>query len=93
MSMEKIDHKAKAVEHLLRLDIFEEGEPGGSETLLAAQVHATLALVEQQRITNLIAIAALNEPRSDFTKPWDGRDDTVAWGAIRDQVAAGLNLA
>lgn len=47
---ERIDHAAKA-ERLVRLtDGYLE------RNALQAQVHATLALVEQQRIANLIAL-------------------------------------
>lgn len=50
------DHYAKAVVLLVAADKAEYLEDG--ETFLAvAQVHATLALVEQQRIANLIALS------------------------------------
>jgi len=54
MSAERIDHAAEAAQ------IAAGGLSGGSfdqtrDYLAVAQVHATLALVEQQRIANLIA--------------------------------------
>lgn len=67
--------------------------------LLAAQVHATLALVEQQRFANLIALATV--PGSAGTLETAAAqallipaDDSV-WGArptIRPEVREGLGL-
>lgn len=55
---ERIDHVAQA---LRDRDYAESPGPGdptlATNWLLSAQVHATLALVEQQRIANLIALA------------------------------------
>lgn len=62
---ERIDHVAEAREHLQAAkenpaDATLHTDPW----LLAAQVHATLALVEQQRIANLIAYWQLHTPRT-----------------------------
>lgn len=57
-----------------------------------AQVEAQLALVEQQRIANLIAVTALSFREADFTKPWTSTEDTPEWVAVRDEVAKGLGL-
>lgn len=48
----RVDHAAKAREHLKGWDT--EGD--WSAEVAAAQVHATLALVEQQRIANTLAL-------------------------------------
>lgn len=51
---ERIDHTAQAVRVL---DNFPHDDIADNQTALAwAQVHATLALVEQQRIANLLAL-------------------------------------
>ena len=52
---ERVDHAKEAV----ALQLYASRQPEGadcSDVLAAAQVHATLALVEQQRIQNLIAL-------------------------------------
>ena len=86
MSDEKIDHAAEAA---MRLTI------GATD---AAQVHATLALVEQQRIANLIALAQFggevsgeamvglteNVPHSMY--------DTLTVPALRPEIRKGLGL-
>ena len=67
MSDEKIDHAAEAVRVAYLADNYDRadhftgavGVSIGVESLVQAQiaqVHATLALVEQQRIANLIAL-------------------------------------
>jgi hypothetical protein len=63
---QKIDHAAEA--RTLEQNAWQRGGPLGDELIrtheqrhdmiLSAQVHATLALVEQQRIANLIAYAS-----------------------------------
>lgn len=58
-----------------------------------ARLEAALALVEQQRIANLIAMSALNFRDADFTKVWNAEGDTAEWRAVRDQVAGGLGLS
>lgn len=61
MSGERIDHVAEAIRLGQRAE-----QTGGIEEVnalhIAAQVHATLALVEQQRIANLLAYIA-QQPR------------------------------
>lgn len=65
MSAERIDHAARAlVEYDAALEVMEsEGITDGTVVASAvlAQVHATLALVEQQRIANLIALTRLSD--------------------------------
>lgn len=60
---DRIDHAAEATRSLADADRFasvncplETGEHK-ADIIATAQVHATLALVEQQRIANLIALA------------------------------------
>ena len=53
MMTDRIDHVAEAVA-LLNLAVTAQGDP--RHLIAAAQAHATLALVEQQRIANLIAL-------------------------------------
>ena len=102
MSDEKIDHAAEAVRvaHLAdnydRADHFTGavGVSIGVESLVQAQIaqaHATLALVEQQRIANLIALlnggtnseAVVNVP-GDFSAD--------RWYGLYNEVRKGLGL-
>ena len=53
---ERIDHAAEAREWIDAA----AGHPGAISTAILAQAEATLALVEQQRIANLIALAAMD---------------------------------
>lgn len=67
----RIDHVSKALRSIEGLHDYqaEEGMTGESMLTVAleAQAHATLALVEQQRIANLIAARAQSEsPRIDL---------------------------
>lgn len=58
---ERIDHAAEAREFLALARTIpsaeDETNPAAHLAILEAQAHATLALVEQQRIANLIALA------------------------------------
>jgi len=90
-----IDHKQAAED----LTAYHDARIGGdwtpindSEVFALAQVHATLALAEQQRLANLIALAALNFSVADFTKTWDSEKDTNAWRFIRASVVEGLGI-
>lgn len=60
---DRIDHAAEARRHIdwAHEQQEREGDMGNAprDAALIAQVHATLALVEQQRIANLIALTAL----------------------------------
>lgn len=57
MSDEKIDHAAEA-RRIAAMTV-------DKAALMEAQVHATLALVEQQRIANLIALAQFSHVAGD----------------------------
>lgn len=52
---ERIDHVAEAINYLDATPIETHAE--ADRKVVTAQVHATLALVEQQRIANLLTIA------------------------------------
>ena len=54
--------------------------------IASAQVHATLALVEQQRIANLIALFAALRTNSDGSE--SGATDAVADSAFDEAIAA-----
>lgn len=55
---DRIDHAAEATESLRRMPeaVQRAGAVSADALVKAAQVHALLALVEQQRISNLIAL-------------------------------------
>lgn len=60
--MTRIDHAAeatKAADQTLSYGSYGE-DAGAIVSMLAAQVHATLALVEQQRIANRLRVAELD---------------------------------
>lgn len=61
----RINHAAEAERALFVLDGVHGSDLSLDEFIAASQVHATLALVEQQRIANLIAL-------------WKDDDDAVA---------------
>lgn len=69
----RIDHAAEAEKHREYAESPGPGDPTlATNWLLSAQVHATLALVEQQRIANLIALGAAGE---STTLKWKPRAD------------------
>ena len=62
---DRIDHAAVAREYIASAIAAVTAAPAGTGALLA-QAHATLALVEQQRIANLIALGyGHNSPSGD----------------------------
>ena len=78
---DRIDHAAEAVA-LLNLAAATQHQGDPRHLIAASQVHATLALVEQQRIANLAALASLA-----------GRDEDVheevaaaAYGALNAMI-------
>lgn len=102
---ERIDHAAEA-ERLAVLAGFTYGtidtrngdmavaQQIEAQTLATtAQVHATLALVEQQRIANLIAIMALEIQEDYPLAQSEGTASLYAAGALRPEIAAALRLA
>lgn len=80
---ERIDHAAAAREWAERG--FQASEASAEVRCLAqAQVHATLALVEQQRIANIIAIANNVSEDPDVTVTAGER---AAWLALCDETS------
>lgn len=88
---ERIDHAAEA---LRVLEGAWDGRNVATDAPLVAQVHATLALVEQQRIANIIA---LGQPQDVPVRFGNGKA-TIAmtsWdhdGGLRDDIREGLGL-
>lgn len=89
---ERIDHAAKA-----RYWLPQNGDGITPNHVAVAQVHATLALVEQQRIANLIALA---EPQSgigtggEVSLPsWiPATDGKIAYMRLRPEIADALGM-
>lgn len=79
---ERIDHAAEAKK------ILEDLEPHRGQNLeldsQLVQAHATLALVEQQRIANMIALFAAPNTESLF--------DEYEWSDITGEIVGGLGL-
>ena len=71
---ERIDHAAKA-----RYWLPQKGDGITPNHVAVAQVHATLALVEQQRIANLIALADLKEPGAKTQVVADARKSLTVY--------------
>lgn len=81
---ERIDHAEKAREELQGWDMSDAEAP---ISLAAAQVHATLAVVEQQRIANLIAVyGAEGSTEAGFVSKG------VSFSYVGDQIREGLGL-
>ena len=99
---EWIDHAAKACLCIEWATEWQgrEGSTAATENAhaLIAQTHATLALVEQQRIANLIALAesgrtTVNGARAALSGLYDGAvEDGSANMHIRADVAAALGI-
>ena len=72
---ERIDHAKKARRNIDGLHDYQAEEGMSDESMLTvaieAQVHATLALVEQQRIANLIAYGQIDFKKSDAWEVWE----------------------
>lgn len=56
---ERIDHASEAVTLIRRVSGTRMTDGEATVSLMGAQAHATLALVEQQRIANLVSLAGL----------------------------------
>ena len=61
---DRIDHTARAYGVLRSVGSVSMAPDEATVSVIAAQTHATLALVEQQRIANLIALASMAEDDS-----------------------------
>lgn len=79
---ERINHVAEALRHAENADDLTQFMPDA----LQAMIHATLALVEQQRIANLIAV---NRYRVNEASP---RADRPSW-VIEPGIAEALGLS
>ena len=98
---DRIDHAAEA-QRFLAKSTSVWGSP--SDVLAGAQVHATLAIVEQLRIGNLIALggygdseAGTDQARSDARVAlveWHAHEDPEmgGWPEIRPEIAAALGI-
>ena len=98
---DRIDHAAEA-QRFLAKSTSVWGSP--SDVLAGAQVHATLAIVEQLRIGNLIALggygdseAGTDQARSDARAAlveWHAHEDPEmgGWPEIRPEIAAALGI-
>jgi len=97
---ERIEHVERALNGLRVADRdvsenwpLQTGE-AKADILAVAQIHATLALVEQQRIANLIALAALTYPdgthvhASSVVEP----GEYVGSYRVREDIREGLGL-
>lgn len=98
---ESIDHAAEAQKALgsaAFLAHLHGGTPGPGYHFEKAQVHATLALVEQQRIANLIAIAGLTSIDDSITispleqEAWEALGAPVT-GEMHPEIRKALGLA
>ena len=91
---ERIDHAAEAREWI---DAAAR-HPGATSTAILAQAEATLALVEQQRIANLIALSesgrtTVNGARAALSALYVGAvEDGTAHMQLRPDIAAALGI-
>ena len=99
---DRIDHAAEAVA-LLNLAAAAQHQGDPRHLIAAAQVHATLALTEQQRVGNLIALAG---PRNPILRDQVAEDAAEAlatfhehadlalsgWHEVRPEIAAALGI-
>lgn len=93
---ERIDHAAEARAALVNADRFasnnwplETGEQK-ADLIAVAQVHATLALIEQQRIANLIALAALPSIDGFESEVYDARTAALMEGLLDSETVAAV---
>lgn len=89
-------HANKARETMLHMNedwISQEGQTDAAmvTTAIFAQTEATLALAEQQRTANLIALLALSDQEATDLSAIAGITINT-WDAIRRRVAEGLGI-
>ncbi len=98
---DRIDHKAEARKWLDPAVWEKEGATDESVPVLVAvaQVHATLAqvaateaLAEQQRIANLIALASGGDETAYLVNGETNKYDENRWRALRAEIREGLGL-
>lgn len=95
--MTRIDHAARSDRRMeLALGSYETGEDAGAiGVALAALNDATLAMVEQQRIANLIALATLRDDQGGETSASHAAWDTLMEddpAPLRPEIAAALGI-
>ena len=98
----RIDHAAEARKRIVWGEEWmeREGDTDVTNTVVAlhAQVHATLALAEQQRIANLIALSesgrtTVNGARAALSALYVGAvEDGTAHMQLRPDIAAALGI-
>jgi hypothetical protein len=101
MSEEREDHVRIALENLGAADKAANGSQQEMGWCAAAQVHATLALVEQQRLANLIALADHANARwGNYAGEAGGMGTLFSYGEtetdnmrIRDDIREALGLS
>ena len=83
---DRIDHAAEAVA-LLNLAVAAQHQGDPRHLIAAAQTHATLALVEQHRVANQIALSSLTYEIEDI-------HDAIGQRALRQlpDIAAALGI-
>lgn len=89
MTTERIDHVAEVqicIDHARKTESANEAYL----SMTQAQVHATLALVEQQRIANLIELARFRHEGEDDQSIFTAIEASAKW---RKEAAEGLGLA
>jgi len=101
-NVQRIDHAEKARTELdfLHEWMSEEGQTDATQiaSVLEAQVHATLALEEQQRLSNLISVAMWNSralvegARHVDDEPVDLQTEIARVDAIFAEVKTGLGI-
>ena len=90
---ERIDHAAEAVSDIRYADevLADGGDSDVAKAIAAvAQVHATLALVEQHRIANLIALAGLSAPNGFEDETYDTRTAALMEGLLDSETVAAV---
>lgn len=90
-----MSHVKEAVEALKAAQETPADENVTDPWLLAAQVHATLALVEQQRIANLIAMRELPEAGNALLKAsaeCDEHGRVTGQAIIRPEISEALGI-
>ena len=95
----RIDHAKEAQEELAAIQLhFDEGENGTARATMAL-THATLALVEQQRLANVIEVAKWNSDalvrgaRKTGDAPLDFEAEVALVDALFAGVQKGLGLS
>ena len=91
---DRIDHAALAAQ--MARDALSTSRSGAQVIagMLAAtaQVHATLALVDQQRVANLIALAGPRNPILRDQVAEDAAEALGGWHEVRPEIAAALGI-